>query len=183
MIKKNKIVLLAIWMFTCSIRPNPIHKGVFGVKVSLQGTGQMYFIHAFINNGRTLTNQKLLNLDEFTKFASGYWPSIYNPERRNFLLENKLQCGILESENRIKQSYCSPFDSIWKIRYSFFPYSTNSENGWAKGNFNPSENQLNYLFERYQVKNLDVHYFIDDKFWLILKDIQNPEWVTFYKNL
>jgi hypothetical protein len=178
------VFLFLIWGICCSILPNPTIRGIFGVKIGVQATGQLYFLQAFINNGRTITHQRLLTKDEFTKFASGYWPSIYNPNRFDYLHEYKLYCGLaLDTASQQKHCYCLPLDSLWKIRFSNFPFNNNSETGWSRLPFKPSASQEEYLKDRYNVNNLNVSYFIDEKFWLLLKDVQDPIWVKQYKSL
>jgi hypothetical protein len=177
-------LVFVVWTVTCSIRPNPTPRGVFASKVCLQGNGEVYMLFAFLDNGVTLSHKKILNKDEFTKFASGYWPSIYNPERRNYFKENKLDCGVIENhEFNQKLPYCSPIDSLWKISYSMYPYTNNNDKGWSKELYKPSDRQAVYLMERYGIISLETSYFIDDKFWLLLKDMQDPSWVLMYKSL
>ena len=177
-------LVLVVWSVTCSVRPNPSPKGVFATKVCLQASGEVYMLFAFIDNGVTLSRKKILTKDEFTKFASGYWPSIYNPERRNYFKENKLDCGVLEQpEFNQKIPYCSPLDSIWKIRFSMYPYTNNYDKGWSSGMYKPSEKQELYLLSRYGIKSLETSYFLDDKLWMLFRDMQDPSWVLMYKSL
>ena len=177
-------LVLVVWSVTCSVRPNPTPRGVFASKVCVQANGEVYMLLAFIDNGITLSHKKILTKDEFTKFASGFWPSIYNPERRNYFKENKLDCGVIENhEFNQKIPYCTPLDSLWKIRFSMYPFTNNNDKGWSEGMYRPSEKQSLYLLERYGLKSFESSYFIDDKFWLLLRDMQDPAWVLMYKSL
>jgi len=173
-----------LWMLFCSVLPAPEQKGVFGIKINMQATGQLYFIEAFMSNGRTLTKGKILSKDEFIKFASGYWPSIYNPERINYFIQNQLSCGVAtDTSSNQKFSYCIPLDSLWKIRYANYPFTSTSEKGWSSHMITPSERQANFLYNRYGIKNLDNSFFIDDKLWLLLRDIQDQSWINSYKSM
>jgi hypothetical protein len=178
------IFSISVWIVFCSILPQNEIKGVFAVKVGLQGTGKLYTLHAFINNGRTLTHQKILSNEEFIRFASGFWPSIYNPKRIDYFKSNQINCGITTDVSNITTySYCLPLDSIWKIKYLYFPFSNNPETGWANGSYGPSEGQFIYLKERYKIDNLENSYITDKYLWLFLSDLQKNEWIKTYKSI
>jgi hypothetical protein len=182
--KITYIVSFLIWGICCSIIPEPEPKGVFGAKIGLQGTGKLYTLYAFINNGRTLTHQKILSKEEFIRFASGYWPSIYNPKKIDFFKINNINCGISTDVSTITTySYCIPLDSLWKIKYIYFPFSNNPETGWAKGIYGPSVGQYEYLKKEYGIGSLENSYFLDDKLWKLLQDVQNQHWISQYKSM
>jgi len=177
-------LLFVVWSVTCSVCPNPSPRGVFAAKVCVQANGELYMLFAFIDNGVTLSHKKILTKDEFAKFASGYWPSIYNPERRNYFKENKLDCGVIENhEFNQKISYCTPLDSLWKIHFEKHPLDITKGNGWSNKQFNPSLKQELFLYQTYGVAHLDADYFLDTNFWKLLGDIQKPEWISSYKCL
>ena len=179
-----KIVVIFIWVICCSILPKQDPHGVFALKIGIQGVGTLYSLHAFINNGRTLSHQRILTNQEFIKFASGFWPSIYNPKKINYFKLNNINCGVEKDVNNItNHSYCIPLDSVWKLEYIYFPFSNNAESGWAKGKYGPSEKQFNFLKENYNVNSFENSYFIDENLWKILIDIQNQEWIENYKSL
>lgn len=173
-----------IWFVLSSIIPEPEPKGIFALKIGLQGTGKLYTLHAFINNGRTLTHQRILSNDEFVRFASGYWPSMYNPKKIDYFKANNINCGITTDVSSVTTySYCVPFDSVWKIKYIYYPFSNNPEVGWANGQYGPSEKQYQFLKSTYNITSLENSYFMDDKLWRLLIDIQNPNWINQYKSL
>jgi hypothetical protein len=164
--------------------PYPEPKGVFALKIGLQGTGKLYTLHAFINNQGRLTHQKILSTEEFIRFASGFWPSIYNPKKIDYFKTNQINCGITTDVSNITTySYCVPLDSVWKVKFIYYPFSNNPETGWAKGTYGPSENQFQYLKERYKLENFENSYISDEYLWLFLKDIQDINWINNYKSL
>lgn len=181
---QNKIIIIIIWSVFCSIIPKQEPRGVFALKVGIQGDGTIYSLYAFIDNGRTLSHQRLLSNQEFIKFASGFWPSIYNPEKIDYFKLNNINCGIMKDVNNVtNHTYCIPLDSVWKLRYIYFPYSNNPEAGWANGTYGPSEKQFNFLKENYNIVSFENSYFIDQNLWKILTDIQNEDWIKKYKSL
>ena len=86
-----KMLLVFCWFISSSFmlvnQPHP----AFGLKVSFQSTGVLTSYIAYIDNGRAHTHLKILTETEFIKIASGHWPSIYNPTRRNYFEEHKYQ--------------------------------------------------------------------------------------------
>jgi hypothetical protein len=172
-------------MFSCSVVSKPPEiRAVFGVRVSLQTNSQVISIVGFIDNGRILTHKRILTKDDFVRFASGFWPSIYNPERINLFEQHNLLCGMFrDSTTDIQYPYCFPVDSLWKIRFSDYPFNTSFETGWSNETRKPSPKQAEYLWKNYGVYNIDLNYFLDTNFWKILRDVQDPLWVSNYRSL
>ena len=54
---------------------------------------------------------------------------------------------------------------------------------WSDGLYRPSDKQSLYLLQRYGVHSFETNYFLDEKFWLLLHDIQDTAWVSMYKSL
>lgn len=176
------LVFILLWTITSSVVLAPGVRAVFAVQVHVQANSQLYLITAYLNNGRTLTHQKFMSKDEFAKFASGKWPSIYNPNRLNLLQENNLLCGLAKDSITGKDVvYCSPLDSLWKIRFSDYPFNNGKEKGWSPELYKPSLKQALYLQQRYGVSDLDVGVFIDSSFWKIMRDVQDTMWIKQYK--
>jgi hypothetical protein len=156
----------------------------FGVKISFQSTGILTSYIAYIDNGRTQSHVKQITETEFIKIASGHWPSIYNPTRRNFFVENNFDCGVLKDSFTLKEyTYCVPLDSLWKLHFEKHPLDVTKGNGWSNKQFNPSLKQEFFLYQNYGVAHIDANYFLDSNLWKILKDVQNPEWIANYKCL
>lgn len=179
------ILLLLIWLLSGSIiYKNNIPRGVFGVRIAFQANSQITTFVCFINNGRTLTHKRILSETEFIYFASGYWPSIYNPKRINYFEERKLQCGVVKDTFSLKESaVCVPFDSLWKLRFSTYPYRSSGELGWSSKLFQPSSKQEIFLHNNYGINSIDSDFFIDSSFWKLLSDVQDPDWIANYKAL
>ena len=181
-----RISLLLLWFLAGSVKtPDPIvARGVFGVRIAFQSNSQITMFVCFLNNGRTLSNKRIVSETEFINIASGNWPSIYNPERINYFEQRNLQCGMIIDTFSYKEStYCIPFDSLWKIRFSTYPYRSNLGEGWSSKLFRPSPKQELFLFNNYGVRNVDADFFLDSNFWNILSDVQDPVWVENYKAL
>lgn len=181
-----RFTLLLIWFLTGSV---VLHyqqqaRGIFGVRVAFQANSEITTFVCFLDNGRTYTHKRILSETEFIKFASGHWPSIYNPKRINYFEERNLNCGVMkDSFNNKDLTFCLPFDSLWKIRFSTYPYRGSMEEGWSGKLYKPSEKQELYLYNNYGIKSIDADFFIDTNFWKILSDVQDPLWIANYKSL
>jgi hypothetical protein len=179
------IFVLLIWFSNCSVVTNPLLRPVFGVRISFQPiTSQMISLIGYLDNGRTLTHQKTMTIDEFVKFASGFWPSVYNPKRINYLEQNNVPCGLeKDAVTRKDIPFCGPLDSLWKIRFSDYPFNNGTEKGWSNEIRKPSPKQAIYIFENYGVRDVDLNYFMDTSFWKLLHDVQDPTWIANYRSL
>jgi hypothetical protein len=181
---KHLLLFLGTWFIFSSVIYKQSARTVFAVQVNMQTNSQMYTLYVFTDNGRILSNKKYLTKDDFVKFASGKWPSIYNPQRKNMLQENNILCGLIKDSITKKDVvYCSPLDSLWKLRYSDYPYNTGKERGWSSELYKPSSKQALFLRDNYGVKDIDFEFFIDTSFWKILRDVQNPDWIKMYRSL
>jgi hypothetical protein len=182
MFRKSIFIVIA-WFLFCSVHSRVETKPAFAVQVAFQTQSQMYTLLVYINNGRTLTNKKYITKDEFIRFATGNWPSIYNPKRLNFLsLNNIPNCGLIKDSITGKEiPYCASLDSIWKIRWSDFPFNFGKDTGWAGETRKPSNKQARYLYDTYGVYNIDLNFFEDTSFWKIMRDVQDPVWIENYK--
>lgn len=178
------ISVLCCWLACVSVMPRQSLRPVFGVQVRFQTGTTMYALVAFQDNGIQLINRKFLTVDDFVKIASGYWPSIYNPTRENLFVKHRLPCGMFNDSIHLDPiPVCFPIDSLWKIRFSDFPFNTSSESGWSGDAFKPSVRQTLFLKENYRVDNVDMNYFLDTNFWKILRDVQDSLWIVNYKSL
>ncbi len=177
-------LLLISWFMFSSVLFAPAGRGTFGVCVSYQATGKVTTYIACMNNGGRYSQRRTLLEDEFVKYASGYWPSIYNPERENLFAKEELSCGvIIDSINRKQYPYCSPMDSLWKIRFRDYPWQGRQEPGWSNKNYRPSSGQEKYLYKEFGIYNIDRDFFIDTNFWKLLRSVNDKEWINHYKNL
>lgn len=176
------ITCAALLSSSLLFQSNP--RTVFGAKISYQSNGSMVNLVAYIHNGRYLTNKKILSKRDFCFFASGEWPSIYNPERINYFEENNVLGGIyVDSITNEKIPYCFALDSLWKVRFRQYPFRGLNEFGWSQSAYRPSLPQEKYLYERYGIEQIDTHFFLDTSFWKLLRDVMNPIWVGEYKRV
>ena len=181
---KRLLLYLTCWFLTSSVLYSPISRGVFGVKVSIGPNSTTTTFVCFLDNGRVLTKQRFVDRDTFIKFISGFWPSIYNPNRINYFEEHDVDCSVIEEEiTRKKIGICVPLDSLWKIRFATYPYRTSPEQGWSNKLHKPSPAQEVYLYDRYGVNHVDADYFIDTSFWLLIEDVMNPDWIRNYRSI
>lgn len=178
----RSLLILICWFIASSAnRPDPV-RAVFAVRVCIQENSILTSYACFLNNGRTLAQRKLLSQREFVYIASGKWPSIYNPQRRNYFEEYNLMIGVHTDSFSLKETdYCVPCDSLWKLRYNRYPFNTINEKGWSNSYYSPSDLQEEFLYKEYNVRNIDADYFIDTNFWKLLSDVQDPKWVLHYK--
>ena len=118
-----KWLLVLSWVLLSSVSGVPAGKGTFGVCVSYQATGKITTYIAYFNDGGRLTNRKTMLEDKFVKFASGLWPSIYNPTRENIFEKEGLSCKVIVDETTKKPYpiYAS-MDSLCKLRFANYPF-------------------------------------------------------------
>ncbi len=181
----RSIAIIYFWIVLISGIPSEnVVRGVFGVQVGVQANSQMTTFVCYINNGRSITYKKYISQNDFVKYASGYWPSIYNPERINYFDLYKIDAGVIvDSVSRQVTTYCSPCDSLWKIRHSTYPFQGRyTEYGWSPNLYKPSSQQEIFLFNNYGIKSIDEP-FLDSNFWKLLSDVQDPGWIKKYKTL
>lgn len=180
-----RIRLVLCWLLCGSVvtlPPEP--RGVFGVRVAFQANSEMTTFVCFLDQGYALTNKKILSKIEFIQIASGKWPSIYNPHRINYFQQRQLNCGMYRDTFEIKeQPICVPIDSLWKLRFSTYPYRSSGEMGWSSKLYRPSEKQELYLYQNYNIRSIDANFFLDTNFWKLLSDVQDPVWIANYKSM
>jgi hypothetical protein len=179
-----RIGVLCVWILFCSVKPAELARPVFGVRIAFQANSQYTTYACFLNNGRVLTHKRIVSQDEFIKIVSGYWPSIYNPNKINYFAERNLDCGVLvDSFSRKATSYGAAFDSLWKIRFSTYPFRNSAEPGWSNKLHKPAPGQEIFLYNNYGIKQIDADFFIDTNFWKLMNDVVDPVWISNYKSL
>jgi hypothetical protein len=179
-----KWLILISWFLLGSILWAPSGKGVFGVCVSYQATGRLTNYIAYIQTTHGISHRRTLTEEEFVKFASGYWPSVYNPLKDNFFAMEQLDCGVeMDIKLRIENLFCAPLSSLWKLRFSVSPMKGIQEEGWSGKEYRPSVGQEQYLYKEFGIRNIDRDFFVDTNFWKLLRSVQDPEWINYYKNL
>lgn len=176
-----RISLFLCWILSASVLYIPPVYPVFGVKVSIGANSQITSFVCYLNNGRVLSKKRVVDRDTFVKIVSGYWPSVYNPKRIDFFKENNIDCALILDSITLKPVVgCVPMDSLWKIRFSTYPFKHNPELGWSNKYHKPSPGQEQYLFNRYGVRNVDAEYFLDTSFWMLMNDVTDTDWILNY---
>ena len=178
------LIPILLWSLCASVIPSEIAKGVFGVRVSIGANSQINTYVCYLNNGRVLSQKRILDEASFIKIVSGYWPSIYNPKRENLFEQNNIVCGIEKDENtQLEATYCDPFDSLWKIRFATYPFKQGFESGWSNKLHKPCLKQEKYIYDRYGVESVDANFFLDTAFWRLMHDVTDSDWIRSYKAL
>lgn len=177
-------LLFILFWVNSSLIPQPKGQGVFGVAIGLQSTGQLVTFISYLKTDLGIKYKRTLLEDEFVNYASGYWPSIYNPQKENLFERESLACGVIFDSSTWKEyPYCSPVDSLWKIRYNGNPFQQNTAEGWSNGAYRPSQKQEQYLYSEFGVKNIDRGFFVDTSLWKLLRNCNDPNWIQYYRNL
>ncbi len=180
----RNFLFIICWIVSSSAHYSEPVRAVFGVRIAIQANSELTTYVCFLKHGSTLSRGKILTQREFIYIASGKWPSIYNPERRNYFDEYDLRIGIVTDSSTLKEiHYCLPCDSLWKVRFARYPFNTINEKGWSNEMFRPSDQQEKYLYEEFNIGNIDADYFIDSNFWNLLVKVQNRDWVLNYKGI
>ncbi len=181
--KKLSLILLC-GLLSSSIQFKPMNRTVFGVRISYSATGSMYTLAVFIHDGQFLTKKKILSNKDFAFFASGEWPSIYNPNRENLFDQNDVLGGVYQDSITLdKLPYCFALDSLWKVRFRTYPFQGKNENGWSQDAYFPSLRQKKYLYDRYGIEQIDTKFFLDTSFWKLLRDVRDPLWISTYRSI
>jgi hypothetical protein len=156
---------------------------VFGISVSWQSTPDLLQFIVYQTNGSETINRKFISKKEFLYYASGYRRSIYNPDRINYFALYGIQSYAgLDPVYKDEVLVAGPIDSLWKLRFSFYPYKGNNDKGWSNDYNKPSPSQNAYLLENYQMDLSLGGCVVDTNVWRLLHDIQNSEWVENYRS-
>ncbi len=123
------------------------------------------------------------------KQRNGKWYSIFMT-KQDFLLQITGQQDSKANPNHINymkeyQIYWQTLDQLWKLRYSEYPYRKkydDNEKGWAKLKFAPSKGQMEYLKKNYGIKYI-TDFIYGKNLFKLLKNMQDTQWVEYYKSL
>jgi hypothetical protein len=182
---KSWIVFILLTVgFSFSIEKPPTFKYVFGARISTGSNSQMvsYIAMKYSEDGILRGTRVYTSKDEFIKVLSGYWPSPFNPNKIDYFKQNKVMGGVFVNDTiRAEVGYCPALDSLWKIRFSDWPYQGRNEPGWSLNRTRPSLKQEEYLVKRYNIKQFDFDYIVDTNFWNLLYDVTDSTWIENYK--
>lgn len=180
---RTLFIILAAFL-SLSVQFRSELRTVFGVRVAYQSTGQMITLVAFFSDGNMQSHRKILSLKEFIHYASGDWPSIYNRNRMDLFELNGVTGGVFKDSITFEKiPYCFAIDSLWKLRFSHYPFQGNTEAGWSQDRFLPSPQQQKFLYRHYGMDHIDTKFFTDTSFWKLLRDVTDREWIEMYKNI
>lgn len=172
-----------ITAFTFHRPPGEGDRIVFGVRISMTHSSQMTsFIALRYSAEGVLREKRNFTKEEFIKVLSGFWPSPFNPKRINYFEQERVMGGVYINDTFMEKiPYCPALDSLWKVRFSDYPFRGGNEVGWSNGLYKPTTAQELYLIDRYHIKHMDLDYFIDTNFWNLLRDVSDSTWVVNYK--
>ena len=165
-----------------TVTPGESHVS-FGVRIAMDMNSQMItFIGLRYSSDGILRDKKIFRREEFIKVLAGYWPSPFNPKRINYFVQEKVVGGAWHNDT-INQdvTVCPVLDSLWKIRFSLYPFKGLNEAGWSAGQYQPSLKQQKYLSDRYHIRHMDLDFFVDTNFWNLLRDASDEKWIASYK--
>lgn len=177
------VFIMSGWILLSASSSNTV-KPAFGIQVTIGANSQLTTFVCYIDNGTTLTQKKIVDRESFFKIVTGKWPSVFNPQRKNYFEENNVAIDIVKDSVTFKDVFvCPAIDSLWKLRFSTYPFVDNAGAGWSNKYFKPSPGQEKYLFDTYNVRQVDTDYFLGDNLWKILKDVTDKDWIENYKSI
>jgi hypothetical protein len=157
-------------------------KSVFGISVSVQSTPDLIHFIAYQTDGSQTFNKRFLTRTEFLYYASGMRYSIYNPQRINYFARYGIKsCAYKDSVYLTDVLIGGPVDSLWKLKFSSYPYRGNYEKGWSSEHHQPSQGQNAFLMDTYLMDLSVGGCVVDTNVWRLLRDIQDPKWVESYR--
>jgi len=179
-------LFIICWVFITALTPPPKEgRVIFGVRIAMGHNSQMTsFIAMRYSADGILREKRTFAHEEFIKVLSGYWPSPFNPNRINYFEQENVLGGVLvDSLTKKNYPYCPALDSLWKIRFSDYPFQGGNESGWSLGMYKPSLKQEKFLADRYHITNLDIDYVTDTNFWVLLRDVSDSLWIDTYRSI
>jgi hypothetical protein len=138
---------------------------------------------AFVSlRGEQIIGSRPVRPEVFMYTAMGHWPGIVNLAKENLFEKHGVDsCFLVYDEyGKVNGWYAKPFEELWKIRFYEHPYDFERA-GWSQGRIKPSLYQMKYIKHRYGVKNVLTEYFYGDTLFKLLRDIQDPSWVSIYR--
>jgi hypothetical protein len=182
-VRKIAAILILLCLFSGhSAQAQNGKKIYFAIGLFTSGHSQMV-TYAFISttNGSVL-GAEIVRKERFIYSALGYWPSSANPKKEDLFLKHNVDSVFLvvNESNKVIGYYEKPFEELWKIRFKEHPYQYD-EYGWSQGLYTPSLGQQLYIKKEYGVHNILTQYIYGDSLFKLLRDVQNPGWVSAYK--
>jgi hypothetical protein len=177
-------VCFLLFLLSFSSQQKTVVRHVFAVRIGLTADSKMVQFAGFVLNDNRISSFQDLSKDDLIRYASGFWPSKFNPKREDLFLKNKIVGGIFtDSITSKKIPYCPSLDSLWKICYSDYPFKGGRERGWSQELYKPSRKQFIFLDSLYGMKDMSQHFFKDTMFWHLLRDVNDPDWKYKYQTV
>ncbi len=137
----------------------------------------------------TVNGRRMYNTVIVLKSLQGKWIPTY-VTKTDFLLQITGQQDSRANPNHINymkeyQIFWQTLDQLWKLKYSEYPYERRKNpdtKGWAKMKYSPSPEQLRYLQRNYGIKFI-TDFIYGKNLFRLLKDMQDPNWVSNYMNM
>ena len=181
--KKIAVIALIIALFSGLAGFSQSYRKVYFAIGLFTGSHSQMITYAFLTSvNDKIVGVEVIRKDRFIYSALGYWPSAANPDREDLFAKYNVDSVLLvvNESNKVIGYYEVVFDQLWKIRFKENPYKYD-EYGWSQGMYRPSESQQKFLMEQYGVHNILTDYIYGDSLFKLLKDVQNPGWVSSYK--
>lgn len=182
------LLIVAFWVVETSVLLPPSESTariVFGVRIAMSSNSQLTsFVGLRYSQEGLLKEKRIFTRDDLIRVLSGYWPSPFNPKRINYFEQENVFGGVYVNDTFLeKVPYCPAIDSLWKVRFSDYPFNNGNGVGWSNGLYRPTTAQEKYLIDRYHIKHLDIDYFIDTNFWVLLRDVSDSAWRANYRSI
>lgn len=164
---------------------NASKKHHFAVGIIMGPNSQLLTYSMVTTLNKKIIGSQPMTEQRFMYYIMGNWPCIANPKRENLLEKNGVDSCFLtvNYSNKINGYIIPPFKNLWRVRYKLHPLSHKAPKGWSQEYYKPSQRQAKYIYDTYGVANVKTNVFFGDSLYKILKDIQNPDWVTLYSEL
>jgi len=157
-------IYLFLFLLALGVSLNAQHfaKHYLGYSIVDNGTGQLvkFGVIQISPNGETRIT--VLGKQDFFLQAAGMQESKGNPDKINFWKTYEVDARTV--------------DKLWKLKYTEYPYQRRDDNeGWANLRYAPSAGQFDFL-RKYGYKRTISDFIYGEKCFLLLKDLQSPEW-------
>lgn len=137
----------------------------------------------------TVNGRRMYNTAIVLKSLQGKWISTY-VTKTSFLMQITGQQDSKANPNHINytkeyQIFWQTLDQLWKLKYNEYPYDRRQNQdtkGWAKMKYSPSPEQLRFLQQHYGIKFI-TDFIYGKNLFRLMKDLQDPNWVSNYMNL
>jgi hypothetical protein len=126
---------------------------------------------------------RVITRHEFLTIAHGIIPSEANPKQEDLFAKYEVKDCNFEFDPLTKKANfnCSVVDDLWRLRNRNYPFKVPAPpkgSGWGALPDEMSWGQLEYL-GKYGVRSRNDYFFGENAFKL-MKDMQDPDWVSSY---